>query len=318
MTQLLPLLRANFGAIALAALTASASAQGNGPVTLVVGYPAGGATDIVARLLERPLGRELGQPVVVKNVAGAAGTIGASEVARAPADGSTLMLTPIGPVAFLPYLRKVNYDRASFAPICRIVDAPVVMMTARASGLKSMADAVAAAKANPGGLPFASTGEGTLPHLSQLAWARGAGVDVLHVPYKGSGEVVTALKGGTVALFNDQISVAAQHDLQPLLVFSEARQPRFPDVPTARELGMDLSFSIWSGLYAPSRTPPETLARLEAACQAALADPGVRESMMKAGQAVAPLGARAFGELTERDGQRMQRVIAEAGLKPQQ
>lgn len=281
---------AGAGMLAAAAVApAPAAAQAkypDRPVTIVVAWPAGGATDLAARVFNEAFAKQVGGQTIIKNVVGAAGTIGATEVSAAPADGYTLLYTPIGPMVIQPQRMKLTYDPSSFAPVCKITDAPVVLMSPPNSRFKTVKNIVDAAKAEPGKLAYASTGPGTIPHISMVGLAKAAGVTMKHVPYKGSADVMQAMLAGTIEVFSDQPNLVPQYNLTPVAVFAAKRLPGFPDLPTMKEAGYDLKFSIWNGLFAPKGTPEAVLARLEAACKAALADPAVIEGLDKQKQPI--------------------------------
>lgn len=258
------------------------TAQAQAPVTLVVNFAAGGPTDITARLLAPELTAALGAQVVVKTVAGASGTIGAAEVARARPDGQTLLFSPVGPLAIQPHFQaRIPYRAADFAPVCQVTETPVVMMTPGNSGLRTLTDVAARARGEAGGMPYASTGPGTLPHIAMVAWTRAAGLDMVHVPFRGAGEVMVAFQQGSVAVFSDQPAVIRQHGLHAIAVFAPERTPELPGVPTMRELGHDLRYTIWQGLFAPAGLAPPLLARLEAACAAAVRTPAVIDGLAR-------------------------------------
>ena len=196
---------------ALLALLFAGPAFAQAPITLVVNFAAGGPTDITSRLLAPALTTTLGAQVVVKNTAGAAGTIGAHEVARARPDGLTLLVSPIGPMVIQPHYRaNLPYRPADFAPVCQFSSTPVVMMTPEASGLRSLRDVLERAREAQGGFPYASTGPGSVPHISMVALARAAGIGMNHIPFRGSGEVMVAFQQGSVAVFSDQPAVVAR------------------------------------------------------------------------------------------------------------
>jgi tripartite-type tricarboxylate transporter receptor subunit TctC len=267
--------RTLLGAAALAPLLA-APARAQAPITLIVPFAPGGATDLTARVMQPELSALLGAAVVVKNTTGASGTIGGAEAARAAPDGQTLFFSPVGPMAIQPSLQRgIRYTAADFAPICQATSAEVVMMTPKASGMRTLADVIARAKAEDGNLPFGSSGIGTIPHISMVAFQRAAGIRMVHVPFRGAGEVMLAFQQGALALFSDQPANIRQHDLHPIAAFAPQRMADFPEVPTMRELGHDLAYSIWQGIFAPAATPVPVLERLEAACAAALANPAV-------------------------------------------
>jgi tripartite-type tricarboxylate transporter receptor subunit TctC len=250
-------------------------------VTMIVGYPPGGATDLMARIMQPELAAALGAQVVVKNTAGANGTVGALELTRSRPDGTTILLAPGGSLVLTPHTRGAPFQQADFLPICQVTAALVVMMTPQDSGLRSLQDVVARAREQRGNLPYASTGPGGTPHISMIALERLAGIEMNHVPFRGSGEVMQAMASKQVPLFTDQGNLVRQYNLHPIAVFSETRPREFPETPTMRELGYDLVFTIWSGLYAPAGTPAATLDRIEAACQRMMASPVVVEGLRR-------------------------------------
>jgi len=292
-------------------LAAPAAAQ----VTMVIAWPAGGATDISGRIMQPALAEALGEPVIVKNVTGAAGTIGAAEVARARPDGKTILLTPVGPMMIQPQLRRnVGYTPADFTPICQVLDSPVIMMTSKTSGLRTLADVIANAKARPGAFPYASTGPGTIPHISMVAFERLAGISMNHIPYRGSGQVMQAFAEGSVTLFNDQSNLIRQYDLHAIAIFSESRSPDFPDTPTMRELGYDLVYSIWTGIYGPAGMAPDLVARFERACLATMANAQVREGLARVQIPIVVRNAAEFAAFNKDQYARFGEVIRAANL----
>lgn len=305
------------GLLALSGLAAVAPpARAQAAITAVVNFAAGGATDIIARIMAPVLSDSLGAPIVVKNSAGAAGTIGAAEAARARPDGQTLLFSAMGPMVIQPHrMAGLSYRAQDFAPVCQAVSAPVVMLTPAASGLRTIAEVVERARATPGGLPYGSSGPGTVPHISMVAWARAAGVPMNHVPYRGAGEVLLAFQQGTVALFNGEPAYHRQHALTVLAAFTPERLAELPEVPTMRELGYDLSYAIWQGLFAPAALPPPLLARLDAACAAAMRDPAVLGALHRAGLPTSYRGGRDFAALIAADSERFRLLIDAAGLR---
>lgn len=302
------------GAVLMAAV-APATAFPTKPVTVVIAWPAGGATDLMMRAVQDAFAKALGQQVVVKNVVGAAGTIGAGEVAAATADGHTILVSPIGPMVIQPQRMKLTYDLGSFDPVCKMVDSPVVLMSPPNSRFKTVADVVAQAKADGGRLAFASTGPGTIPHMSMIAFAKEAGVQLKHVPFRGSADVVQAMLSGTVELFTDQPNLVPQYNLTPIAVFAEKRIPTYKDTPTAREAGLNLSFSIWNAMFAPKGTPADAMAKLEAACRTALADPGVVVALDKQKQPIDFRDRAGLKAFAEAEYAKARVLIEEAGLK---
>lgn len=287
------------------------------PVTIVVAWPAGGATDLMTRGTQEAFAKALGAQVVIKNVPGAAGTIGAAEAASAAPDGYTLLVTPIGPMVLQPHRMKLTYEPASFAPICKMVDSPIVMMSPPNSLLKTVADVVAKAKAEGGKLAYGSTGPGTIPHISMLGLAKAAGVPLKHVPYKGSADVVQALLSNTVELFADQPNLVPQYNLTAIAIFSEKRIPTYKDTPTVKESGYDLSFSIWNAMFAPKGTPEPILAKLDAACKEALADSGTVASLEKQKQPIDYRDRAGLKTFVDAEFEKARVLLQDAGLKVQ-
>ena len=284
-------------------------------VTMVIAWPAGGATDISGRIMQPVLAEALGELVIIRNVTGAAGTIGAAEVVRARPDGRTILLTPLGPLMIQPQLRRnVGYTPADFTPICQVLDSPVIMMTSKTSGLRTLADVIANAKARPGAFPYASTGPGTIPHISMVAFERLAGISMNHIPYRGSGQVMQAFAEGSVTLFNDQSNLIRQYDLHAIAIFSESRSPDFPDTPTMRELGYDLVYSIWTGIYGPAGMAPDLVARFERACLATMANAQVREGLARVQIPIVVRNAAEFAAFNKDQYARFGEVIRAANL----
>jgi len=296
---------------ALLALAAPARAQ----MQMIIPFPAGGATDILGRLIQPELSAALGTQIVVRNVGGASGTIGATEAARARPDGMTLFLTPIGPVTIQPHMRRQPYGLESFTPVCQVTDSPVIMMTPKTSGLRTWADVVARARAEGGNLPYASSGIGTIPHISMVALTRSAGVPMLHVPFRGSGDVILAFQQGTVALFSDQSILIRQYDLHAIATFTEARLADFPDAPTMRELGQDHVFSIWSGMYLPAGAPAEMVARFDAACRRTMENAAVRDGLARIAQPVLYRNATDFAAFWRSEYTKFGRIVEENGMR---
>ena len=285
-------------------------------VQMVVNFAAGGPSDIVARMMQNEMAAALGLPVVVRNVTGAGGTIGTAEVARARPDGQTILLSPVGPMAIQPHFRQdLPYGLQNFAAICQVADSPVVMMTPKSSGLRTVADVVARARAEGQGFPFASTGAGSIPHISNIAFMRLAGITMNHIPYRGSGEVMLAFQQGQVQLFTDQTLLIRQYDLHAIAFLTEARNPDFPDVPTMREQSYDLVYTIWSGLYAPAGTPDATLARLEAACERTMRHPDVVAGMTRVAQPILYRNRAEFAAFSQSESEKFRALISAAGLR---
>ena len=272
------------------ALSSNAFAWPDKTITLVVPFPAGGATDALARTLTPKLQEKLKQNVIVDNKAGATGTIGAGFVKRAPADGYTLLVTSLGPLVIAPYLlAKVPYEASKdFDYLTVAVQAPNVLVVPASSPYKTMAELIAAEKANPGKLTFASAGTGTSDHLSaELFWLQ-SGTSGLLVPYKGAAPAITDLLGGQVDAAFQNINNVLPHitagKLRVLAIAAPKRSPLLPNVPTLTESGVkDADATSWQGVVAPKGLPPAVKAQIHAALMDALADPAVKQKFAEVG-----------------------------------
>lgn len=302
--------------LALAFGAGSAQAYPDGPVTLVVAWPAGGATDLMVRAMQDTLNKAIGGTTVVKNVVGAAGTIGAAEVAAAKPDGQTLLVSPIGPMVIQPQRMKLTYNPDSFETICKIVDVTVVLMSPPNSRFKTVADVIKEAKAQDGKLPFASTGAGTIPHMAGIGFQLGAKVKMKHVPFTGSAAVIQAMLAGTVELFSDQPNLVPRYNMTPIAVYSANRLPEFKDTPTMKELGYDLQFSIWSAIFAPKGTPEPVLAKLESACKTTMTAPAVIDLFGKQAQPIHYLDRKATRAFVAAEYKKAAGLLEAAGLEP--
>ena len=260
------------------------------PVTLVVPFPPGGSTDLIARTLAPKLQEKFGGSFITDNKAGATGTIGAGVVARAPADGHTLLVSSLGPYVIAPHLlAKVPYDALKdFDYITVAVQAPNVLVVPASSPHKSMADVMAFQKANPDKLTFASSGNGSSDHLTaELYWLQ-TGTTGIHVPYKGGGPVMTDLLGGQVDSSFMNINTAMPQilagKLRALSITSAKRSPLLPHVPTLQELGIkDANVYSWQAIAAPRGLPADIKAKLHTAIAAALNDPQIKPKLLELG-----------------------------------
>jgi tripartite-type tricarboxylate transporter receptor subunit TctC len=260
------------------------------PVTLVVPFPPGGATDLIARTLAPKLQEKLGGTFITDNKAGATGTIGAGFVARAPADGHTLLVSSLGPFVITPHLlAKVPYDALKdFDYISIAVQAPNVLVVPASSPFKSMADVMAFQKANPNKMTFASSGNGSSDHLTaELFWLQ-TGTTGIHVPYKGGGPVMTDLLGAQVDASFMNINTALPQilagKLRPLSITSAKRSPLLPNVPSLEELGIkDANVYSWQAIAAPRGLPANIKAKLHTAIVAGLNDPQVKSKLLDLG-----------------------------------
>ncbi|SAI66282.1 putattive exported protein [Bordetella ansorpii] len=286
-----------------AALAAQAAGYPDRPIKWVVPFPPGGAMDSIARTLGEAMGRELGTTFVVENRAGAGGNIGAATVARSAPDGYTIMIAANGMAVNPALYRDMNYDpQKDFAPISLLAVVPnVLVANPDRTTARSVQDVISQAKAKPGHYTYASAGVGTSIHLAGELFVSLAQVDMLHVPYKGSGPAIADLLGGQVDYMFDSITSAKPHiqagKLRALAVTTAKRSSALPDVPTVAEAGLPgYELMPWFAAFAPAGTPPDIVARLNSSMRKALADPKVKDAMASIG--AEPIGGSP-GELRD-------------------
>jgi tripartite-type tricarboxylate transporter receptor subunit TctC len=310
-------------ALPLLALTGAARAQGAAfptkPVRIVVAFTAGGTTDIIARLVGAQLERRWGQPVVIDNRPGAGGNIGADHVVKSPPDGYTLLVGSVGPLAVnVSLYRNMPYDpRRDFAPVTLLAGVPNVLIVRPDFPARSVADLVAEAKKRPGELSYASTGAGTSSHLSGVMLDRMAGIQTVHVPYRGAVALNDMLAGRVDFMFATIPSVIEQiraGRFRAMAVSSTARSRSLPDVPTMVELGFpDFDASSWFGMVAPARTPPEIVNRIADEVHAVLRDPAIERQMIDQGADPVGNGPQAFGAFIAREVDRWAAIVRASG-----
>ncbi len=308
-------------AAAVAPASAQTAAYPSKTVTIVVPFPPGGSTDMIARTLAQQLQDRLGQSFVVDNRAGATGTIGAGQVARAAPDGYTLFVSSLGPFVIAPHLIKnVPYDALKdLDPITVAVQAPNVLVVPAASPLKSVADVLAALKKEPGKMTFASSGSGSSDHLTAALFWQQTGTTGIHVPYKGGAPAMTDLLGGVVDASFQNINVVVQHvaagKLRPLAVTGDKRSPLLPDVPTLAEAGVkNADVYSWQAVAAPHGLPADVKAKLHAAIAAALNDPQVKPKLTGLGFEIVANTPAQFAKFQAEEFARWKHVIATGNI----
>jgi len=309
------------GLVALAA-SASAGAADNWPtkpIRMVIPFSAGGNTDVVARLIAPHIEKAVGQPVVVENRPGAAGNIAADFVARADADGYTLLMGTVGTQAINYAIYKdIRFKPADFAPITLVASVPNVLAVTASLPVKSVQELIEYGKKNPGKLSFASSGAGSSIHLSGEMFKSRTGVDMVHVPYKGSAAAVTDLVGGQVHLMFDNLPTSLPFikngTLRALAVTSAERSTNLPDVPTMAEAGVpNFEAGSWFGVLAPAGTPAPIVNRIDQAIEKAMADPDMQKRVIELGAVPTVKGPAAFNAFIGTEIEKWKAVVQAAG-----
>jgi tripartite-type tricarboxylate transporter receptor subunit TctC len=285
-------------AIGLASAFGTAQAAGypEQPITMVVPYSAGGGADNAARIIAQGMGEVAGQSVVIENKGGASGAIGAAYVARAKPDGYTVLFDASA-FAINPALRKLPYDvKKDFVPVSQAVSVPNILVAAPGSAFNNLPDFITAARANPGRYTFASYGPGSLAQMAAELLKKDAGIDVVHVPYKGGAPAIVDVMGGQVDVYfanaASSLNYVSGGKLKALAVSSAKRMPELPNVATVGEAGIkDFDVAEWNGLFLPAGTDPAVVAKLQDLVQKALARPDTREKLAKLG--LTPVGSSA-------------------------
>jgi tripartite-type tricarboxylate transporter receptor subunit TctC len=310
--------------IVLAVIAAGTSAQTypTRPIRLVVPFPAGGTTDILAREVGQRLSVSLGQPVVIDNRPGAAGNIGSDLVAKSAPDGYTLLMCTVSTHAINPNLyAKLPYDHVKdFAPVILVAGVPNVLEVTPSLPVNTVSDLIKLAKEKPGQINFASSGSGTSIHLSGELFKTMAGVDMTHVPYKGSAPAITDLMGGQVQVMFDNLPSSLQQikagKLRAIAVTSAQRAPALPNVPTIAESGLaGFEASSWFGVVAPAGTPQAIIARINADVNQWLQSPDAKEKLLAQGAAAAGGTPEQFAAYIRTETEKWAKVVKASGAK---
>jgi len=306
--------------LAVAAGRAAADEFPTQPIRFVVPFSAGGPTDTAGRLIAGPLQKQLGQPIVIENRPGASGVPATETVVSGANDGYTLVVGGIAPIVLVPAVKKLRYDvDRDLVPLGLIWRSPQVLAVRASLDVKTVADLVAHAKANPGKLTVGSAGIGTITHLANELFRREAGIGLTHVPYRSTSNSVTDLMGGQIdAIFGDVAILSPQVKagaIKALAITAAKRSPLLPDLPTMAEAGLpEVQTEVWYGLLAPARTPAPVLTRLKAAVKAAQLDPDYRAALAKFGMAIDNVGAEPFADFIHAEAKRWTPILKDAGI----
>lgn len=288
------------------------------PIKWIVPYPPAGTTDVLARIVAQSLSESLGQQVVVENRAGGGNNIGTEAVVNAPADGYTMLLVnPANGINASLYKKlPFNFIR-DIVPVAGLVRTPNVMVVTNGLPVKTVAEFIAYCKANPSKVNMASSSSGTSTHLSGELFKSMTGCNMVHIPYKGAGPVLTDLIGGQVQVFFDNLPSSAGHikggSIRALAVTSTAREPSFPDLPTVADTVPGYEATAWFGVGMPKGTPREVIERMNAAVNKALADPKMRERLAQLGGAPIPGTPEDFGKVIVAETEKWAKVVASSG-----
>jgi len=308
-------------ALALGAAFPAAAQQGT--LRIVLGFPAGATADLLSRLVAEHMRASLGQPVIVENRPGAGGRIANEAVKAAAPDGATLLLTPVATMAIYPHSMpgELRYDPLrDFAPVAHLASFQLGFGVSAALPARTLAEYVALVKRDPKAGFYASAAAGSLPHFLGVMFARSAGIELTHVPYKGTAPAMQALAAGEIAAISTvvaDIGTLVQAGKARLLATAgDKRSAAFPDVPTFRESGYDLEASGWYALFAPAGTPAAAVERVSAAAIAAVRDPALRSRLEQIGLEPTGLGPRELAAIVKADYERWGPVIRASGFKP--
>ncbi len=311
-----------FAVVALASLsllgTASAADYPTRPIKWIVPYPPAGTTDVLARIVAQWLSENLGQQVIVENRPGAGNNIGTEAVVNAPADGYTMLLVnPANGINASLYKKLLFNFIRDIAPVAGLVRTPNVMVVTNSLPVKTVAEFIAYCKANPSKVNMASSSSGTSTHLSGELFKSMTGCNMVHIPYKGAGPVLTDLIGGQVQVFFDNLPSSAGHikggSIRALAVTSAAREPSFPDLPTVADTVPGYEATAWFGVGMPKGTPREAIDKMNAAVNKALADPKMRERLAQLGGAPIPGTPEDFGKVIVAETEKWAKVVASSG-----
>ena len=306
-------------ALSAALLAGTVHAQEKAPLKILVGFPPGGSADVIARLVGDAL-RDDFSPVVVENRPGAGGRIALAAVKNARPDGQTVIILPSGPMVLFPHVyKKLEYDAVKdFTPVSLLARFQFGVVSGPASNVRSVAEMLAKAKADPKSATYGSAGSGTLPHFMGVMMEQAAGVPFTHIPFQGSSPANTALLGGHVGYKFDVVSETAElhhaGKVRIIAVTGGKRDPQVPEVPTLKEQGIPMEATAWFAMYAPAGLPPATLARLEKAVAAAIRKPAMQERLQKLGYEPVGSGSTELGAAQKADLARWEQPIKATGI----
>jgi len=311
-----------FGLLLLLPSLAAADDFPTKSIRLIVPFPAGGPNDIIARVVGQRMSEIAGQPVLIDNRGGQGGALGTDAVAKAAPDGYTIAITSAGALAISPTMEKVAYDTLRDpAPVTLVATVPEILVVPNSVPAQNLGELIALAKAQPGKLNFASTGPGGLPHLAGELLKSAAGIDIVHIPYRGAAPAVNDMLGQQqvqMAFFDMPILLPQiqAKTLRPIAIGSLTRAPTAPDIPTLAEAGFaDMHIENWYGMVAPKGTPPQVVAALHRLTTQAMADPAVKEKLAAQGATLVGDTPEHFRQFIVDETGRWAKVIKDAGVE---
>ena len=313
---------AGLSLLLLALVAKAADPYPSKPIHILVGYPPGGAVDVVARTLGRQISADLGQPVIVENKPGASTNIAVKTLIDSAPDGYTLMLAANSLASNMALFDPPPFDaEKDVAPIALVGRVPVVIAAGANAPYTSLPELIAAAKNKPGTINYASPGNGSTPHLAVELFTRAAGIKLAHIPYKGGAPAITDVLGGQLPLVAVNALEVVPHvkagKMRVLAAMSAKRSPILPDAPTIAESGYPgFEASVWYGVIAPAKTPPELIAKLSAAIEKAVASKEMQGRLAATGGEASFGSAQQFGALIHSERVRYEKVVREANIKP--
>ena len=281
-------------------------------VNMLVPFGAGGGTDVPARFFAAEMEKILGQNIVVSNVEGAGGTVGATQLSQADADGYNLGFMPVGTTTTQPHLKKTSYNAGSWTPICMVSQGPFYLVVGSDSPIASLDDYMAAA--NGSGIKFAGAGPGSMAHVAQLTLDNNLGIETQYIPTKGGGDIATEINGGRADATTWFADFGTKFGWRALAILSDKRSEEHPDVPTMAELGHDTQVSVWFGFFTQAGTPDDIVATLSDACAMAVETDSFRENMAGANRLIRYMGTEEFGPFFRKAFELNGDLLQKAGL----
>lgn len=281
-------------------------------IQMMIPFAAGGGTDVPGRFFAAEMEKILDANIIVSNVTGAGGTVGATQLSNADADGYSLGFMPVGTTTTQPHLKRTKYNADSWVPICMVSQGPFYLVVQKDSSVKSVEDYIAKAKSD--GLKFAGAGPGSMAHVSQLTLDKKLGVKTRYIPTKGGGAIATEIDGGRADATTWFSDFDSKFGWRALAILDSNRSDAHPDVPTLTELGYDVNVSVWFGFFAPAGTPDDVIGRLSEACEQAVSTDAFKANMAKANRAVVYKSTAEFSPFFREAFKLNGELLKEAGL----